>query len=68
MGCDIGSQSKPKYRIGDKVWRKNISPIRYGVAIVAEIVIQGERIEYGVIFDIHATCNIRYYEQSELAP
>lgn len=63
------SQS-PRYRLGERVWRRSISPLTYGVGYVRAIDVSGGggEPEYGVVFDQQTTLGLRWLCESELCP
>ncbi len=57
-----------RYIIGTVVWRRNISPLRYGTGRIVAIDLRGVIPEYGVLFDGCAASDIRWYTETELLP
>lgn len=58
-----------RHQIGDRVWRRRLSPLRYGTATVVDVMqTGGGEIEYAIVFDQHAKNNVRWYAEADLSP
>ena len=58
----------PKYQIGQRVWRKACSPLRYPTAIVVCIMLCKRGWEYAISFNADDLMDRRWYPEEELCP
>jgi hypothetical protein len=57
----------PKYRPGDRVWRRRLSH-RYGTAIVVRSMRSDDGYEYAIAFNADRLDDVWWYPEAELAP